>query len=128
MANPTLEMMHGMLYAKGLRMGHLSGVGRVVGAMTGGKMDVVPFGGAQIHDHAMTIARVPARLYYWNAELLVDTHLAIDRWYGFDMDTVLADAYNFEVRGVGRKNGLQRQRHADSGRGRPADQGAFRPG
>jgi len=103
MANSNLEIVHGMLYGKGLRFGHLSGVGRVVGAMTGGMMDVVPFGGAQIHDHAMTVARVPARKYYWNAELLVDTHLAVDRWYGFDMDTVLADAYNFEVEALGAK-------------------------
>jgi uroporphyrinogen-III decarboxylase len=103
MANPTLEMLHGMLYSKGIHIGQPSGLARVVGAMTGGTMDVVPFGGAQIHDHAMTVARVPARLYYWNAELLVDTHLAVNRWYDFDMDTVLADAYNFEVEALGGK-------------------------
>ena len=66
-------------------------------------MDVVPFMGPQIHDHAMTVARVPARKYYWDAELLVDTHLAVDRWYGFDSDTIVADAYNFEVEALGAK-------------------------
>jgi len=66
-------------------------------------MDVVPFGGAQIHDHAMTVAKVPARLYYWNAELLLDTHMAVNHWYKFDSGTVLADAYNFEVEALGAK-------------------------
>ena len=71
--------------------------------MTGDHADVVPFMGPQIHDHAMTVAKVPARKYYWNADLLVNTHLAVDRWYGFDSDTVVADAYNFEVEALGAK-------------------------
>ncbi len=103
MANPTLEMMHGMLYGKGLRFGHPSGLARIIAAMTGDHADVIPFFGPQIHDHAMTVAKVPARLYYWNAELLVDTHLAVDRWYSFDSDTIVADAYNFEVEALGAK-------------------------
>jgi uroporphyrinogen-III decarboxylase len=103
MANPTLEMVQGLLYSKGVHLGHPSGLARTVGVMTGGTMDVVPFGGAQIHDHAMTVAKVPARLYYWNAELLLDTHLAVNRWYNFDSGTVLADVYNFEVEALGAK-------------------------
>jgi uroporphyrinogen-III decarboxylase len=101
MANPTLEMVHGMLYGKGLRFGKPSGLARIIASMTGDHADVVPFMGPQIHDHAMSVAKVPARLYYWNAELLVDTHLAVDRWYGFDSDTIVADAYNFEVEALG---------------------------
>jgi len=101
MANPTLEMVHGMLYGKGIRFGHPSGLARVIAAMTGDHADVIPFFGPQIHDHAMTVAKVPARLYYWNADLLVDVHLAVDRWYGFDSDTIIADAYNFEVEALG---------------------------
>jgi uroporphyrinogen-III decarboxylase len=101
MANPTLQMIQGMLYSKGIHIGHPGGLARIIGAMTGGKMDAVPFMGPQIHDHAMTVAGVPARRYYWNAELLVDTHLAVDRWYGFDSDTIVADAYNFEVEALG---------------------------
>jgi uroporphyrinogen-III decarboxylase len=96
-------MIHGLLYSKGLHIGHPSGLARVVGGMSGGTMDVVPFLGPQIHDHAMTVAKVPARLYYWDARLLVETHLAVDRWYGFDSDTVVADAYNFEVEALGAK-------------------------
>ncbi|MGD0752551.1 MAG: uroporphyrinogen decarboxylase family protein [Anaerolineales bacterium] len=103
MANSTLEMVHGMLYGKGLRFGHPSGLARVIAAMTGDHADVIPFFGPQIHDHAMMVAKVPARKYYWDAELLVDTHLAIDRWYSFDSDTIIADAYNFEVEALGGK-------------------------
>jgi len=103
MANPTLEMLHGLLYSKGLRFGHPSGLARIIGAMTGGVMDVVPVMGGQIHDHGMTVARVPAGLYYWNAELLVDTHLAVNRWYAFDGSGVLGDTYNFEVEALGAK-------------------------
>jgi uroporphyrinogen-III decarboxylase len=103
MANSTLQMLHGMIYGKGLRFGHPSGLARIIAAMTGGRPDVIPFFGPQIHDHAMTVAKVPARLYYWNAELLIDTHMAVDRWYGFDSDTITADAYNFEVEALGAK-------------------------
>jgi uroporphyrinogen-III decarboxylase len=103
MANPTLEMIHGILYSKGLHFGQPGRLARIIGSMTGGAMDVVPFMGPQIHDHAMTVAGVPARKYYWDAELLIDTHLAVDRWYGFDSDTIVADAYNFEVEALGAK-------------------------
>jgi len=101
MTNPTLEMIHGLLYSKGLHFGQPSGSARIVGTMTGGVMDVVPFAGAQIHDHAMTVARVPARKYYWEAELLLDAHLAVNRWYSFDSGTILPDVYNFEVEALG---------------------------
>jgi len=103
MANPTLEMIHGLLYGKGLRLGQPSRTARIIATMTGDHADVIPFMGPQIHDHAMTVAKVPARKYYWNANLLVDVHLAVDRWYGFDSDTIIADAYNFEVEALGAK-------------------------
>lgn len=103
MANPTLEMLHGLLYGKGIRFGKLSGTARMSAALTGDHADVVPFMGPQSHDHCMTVARVPARKYYWDAELLVDVHLAVGRWYGFDSNTVIPDAYNFEVEALGAK-------------------------
>lgn len=103
MANPTLEMIHGLLYGKGLRIGQPGRTARVIATMAGSHADVVPFMGPQIHDHAMTVARVPARKYYWDADLLVDVHLAVNRWYGFDSDTIVADAYNFEVEALGAK-------------------------
>ncbi len=103
MANPTLEMLHGMLYGKGIRLGKPSGLARFIAAMTGGHADTIPFMGPQSHDHCMTVARVPARRYYWNAELHVNTELAVQRWYGFDAYTVVPDAYNFEVEALGAK-------------------------
>jgi len=82
MANPTLEMIQGMLYGNGLRIGKLSPAGRIIAALMGRHGDVVPFMGPQIHDHAMTVAKVPARRYYFDAHLLVDVQIAIDHWYG----------------------------------------------
>ncbi|MBN1314667.1 MAG: hypothetical protein JXA42_04345 [Anaerolineales bacterium] len=103
MANPMLEMVHGILYGKGLHIGKLTPLGRVFAMLLGKHGDRVPFMGPQIHDHAMTIAKVPARKYYWDAELLVDVHLAVNRWYGFDTQAIIADAYNFEVEALGAK-------------------------
>jgi uroporphyrinogen-III decarboxylase len=103
MVTPTLEMVHGILYGKGLRIGKLSGTGRVLATMLGKHGDVIPFMGPQIHDHAMTVAKVPARKYYWDAELLVDVQIAVERWYGFDTYTILPDTYNFEVEALGAK-------------------------
>ena len=103
MANPTLDMIHGLLYGNGLRIGKLSNLSRVIASMMGKHADRIPFMGPQIHDHAMTITEVPARLYYWDAQLLVDVHMAINRWYGFDTGTTIADAYNFEVEALGAK-------------------------
>jgi len=103
MANPTLETIHGLVYGNGIRVGKLSNLGRVIATMMGKHADRVPFMGPQIHDHAMTVAKVPARLYYWDSQLLLDVHLAINRWYGFDTGTIIADAYNFEVEALGAK-------------------------
>ena len=103
MASPTLELIHGLLYGNGLRFGKLSGNSRVIAAMMGRHADVVPFQGPQIHDHAMTVARVPANKYYFDAELLVDVQIAVERWYGFDTLTIIPDAYNFEVEALGAK-------------------------
>ncbi|MEA3326889.1 MAG: uroporphyrinogen decarboxylase family protein [Chloroflexota bacterium] len=101
MANPTMSMIHGMLYGKGLHVGKLDNLGRVIATLTGKHADRIPFMGPQIHDHAMHITKVPARKYYWDAELLVDVHLAVNRWYRFDSDSIIADAYNFEVEALG---------------------------
>ncbi|MFN2169413.1 MAG: uroporphyrinogen decarboxylase family protein [Anaerolineae bacterium] len=103
MAHPTLELVHGLLYGKGLRFGTLSGTGRVIAAMTGKHGDLVPFQGPQIHDHAMTVARVPASKFYFDADVLVDVHLAVEHWYDFDTISIIPDAYNFEVEALGAK-------------------------
>jgi uroporphyrinogen-III decarboxylase len=103
MANQMLELVQGLLYGNGLRIGKLSSTGRVFAMMMGKHGDTIPFMGPQIHDHAMTVARVPARKYYWDAKLLVDVQIAVERWYGFDTYTIIPDAYNFEVEALGAK-------------------------
>jgi uroporphyrinogen-III decarboxylase len=101
MAHPMLEMVHGLLYGKGLRIGRLGPTGRVIAALMGTRGDTVPFMGPQIHDHAMTVAGLPARRYYFDAKLLVDTQMAVMRWYGFDTPIITTDTYNFEIEGLG---------------------------
>jgi uroporphyrinogen-III decarboxylase len=103
MASETLEMLHGVLYGNGLRIGKLSKTGRVFAMMLGKHGDTIPFMGPQCHDHSMTIAKVPARRYYFDANLLVDVQIAVQRWYGFDSYTIVPDAYNFEAEALGAK-------------------------
>ena len=103
MVNDTLQLIHGLLYGNGIRFGKLSGNSRFIAALIGSRADRIPFMGPQIHDHAARIAKVPLRKYYWDAELLVNTQIAIDRWYRFDTYTVVADAYNFEIEALGAK-------------------------
>ncbi len=103
MVSQTLEILHGLLYGNGLRIGRLSPSARVFAMMLGTHGDTIPFMGPQIHDHAMTIAKVPARRYYFDAHLLVNVQIAVERWYGFDTYTIIPDAYNFEVEALGAK-------------------------
>ncbi len=103
MASTTFQIVHGLLYGNGLRIGKLSPAGRVFAMLMGKHGDVVPFMGPQIHDHAMTLAQVPAHKYYYDAELLVAGQLAVDKWYGFDTYTIIPDTYNFEVEALGAK-------------------------
>lgn len=101
MANTTVQIVRGILYGNGMRVGRLSSTSRVFAMMLGSHGDTIPFMGPQIHDHAMTVAQVPARRYYWDAELLVAVQVAVERWYRFDTYTIIPDAYNFEVEGLG---------------------------
>jgi uroporphyrinogen-III decarboxylase len=103
MANQMIDIAQGLLYGNGIHIGKLSQTGRIFATLLGRHGDTVPVMGPQIHDHAMTVAKVPARRYYWDASLLVDVHLAVDRWYGFDSYTIVPDAYNFEVEALGAK-------------------------
>jgi len=98
-----LSAIHPILWGNGLHIGKLDGQGRFLATMMGSHADMIPFQGPQCHDHAMTVARVPARKYYWDAELLVDTQIAVEHWYGFDTLTIVPDAYNFEVEALGAK-------------------------
>jgi hypothetical protein len=102
MANPTLGLIQVLLWSKGIRVGKLSGADRYMLGMMG-TPDKVPFPGAQMHDHSMHVARVPARKYYWDANLLVSVQMAVQRWYGMDGYTVISDAYNTEIEALGAK-------------------------
>ena len=101
MAHPMLQIIHGLLYGKGLRLGRPSPIGRVIATLMGRRADIIPFMGPQIHDHAMTVARVPASKYYFDAGLLVDVQMAVERWYGFDAPLITTDNYNYEVEALG---------------------------
>lgn len=58
---------------------------------------------AQMHDHAMTVAGVPAREYYWDARTFVKTYWEVAEYYGMDIITPVADVYNFEIEAMGGK-------------------------
>ena len=103
MANPTLEMLHGMLYAKGVRIGKPSGTARMIASMMGGNADVVPFMCPQIMDHVMHVSKVPARKFFFEPPINVDAHLAVCRWYKFDTNSAGGDPYNYEVEALGGK-------------------------
>jgi uroporphyrinogen-III decarboxylase len=103
MANPMLDIVRGLIYGNILPVGKLSPSARVFATLMGKRGDIVPFLAPQIHDHAMTVAKVPARKYYFDAELLVNAELAVERWYGFDAPMITADNYNFELEALGAK-------------------------
>ena len=98
----TLELIQGLLWSKGIHIGKLNNTSRSLASMMG-TPDYMAFPGSQMHDHCMTVARLPARKYYWNAELLVAGHTAVQRWYGMDGYMIAADGYNFEVEALGQK-------------------------
>jgi len=58
---------------------------------------------AQMHDHAMFLAGVPARTFYWDARTFVDTIAEVAAYYDMDNLMAVADAYNFEIEGMGAK-------------------------
>ena len=103
MASQILEVLHGILYGQGIRFGSLTSLGNMLATVTGKHGETVPFIAPQIHDHAMTVAQVPARKYYWDANLMVSTQIAVERWYGLGLFTVIPDSYNYEVEALGGK-------------------------
>jgi uroporphyrinogen decarboxylase len=56
---------------------------------------------AQMHDHAMALAGVPARTFYWDARTFVDTMAQVAAYYDMDNLMPVADVYNFEIEGMG---------------------------
>ena len=58
---------------------------------------------AQMHDHAMVVAGVPARKYYWDAKTFVQTYREVATYYGMDIIAPASDVYNFEIEAMGGK-------------------------
>jgi uroporphyrinogen-III decarboxylase len=91
----------GALYGKGLHLGKLNGVGRAAAAAVG-KPDHPP-SFAQMHDHAMHVAKAPAKRFYYEAPYFVDVMMAVANYYGLDLPLCLADVYNYEAEAMGAK-------------------------
>lgn len=58
---------------------------------------------AQMHDHVMTLTKTPAKVFYSDAEKLVDAFQAVGAYYGMDAMTPAADVYNGEAEAMGQK-------------------------
>lgn len=56
---------------------------------------------AQMHDHAMALAGVPARIFYEDARTFIDTMAQVAVYYDMDNLMPLADVYNYEIEGMG---------------------------
>ena len=56
---------------------------------------------AQIHDHTMVVAGVPASRFYHDATSFVDAQVAVQSYYGLDELEFINDAYNFEAEALG---------------------------
>jgi uroporphyrinogen-III decarboxylase len=46
---------------------------------------------------------VPAKKFYWDAEVHISTQMAVQRWYEMDGYTIIADVYNWETEALGAK-------------------------
>lgn len=58
---------------------------------------------AQIHDHTMRVAGVPAKTFYYEATPFVDAQVAVHSYYGLDDLTLINDVYNYEAEALGQK-------------------------
>ena len=72
------SMIQGLLYVQGGYRGELDQMGRIV-AMIAGKPDHPPVF-AQIHDHAMYLAGVPAKKFYYDPDGYSRDTYTYDRW------------------------------------------------
>ena len=97
----TGDMLHGMLYGFGLRVGKLNSASRMFATMFGRPDQLAVIG--QCHDHTMYVAQVPARRFYFEPQVNLDTQAMISQWYGFDTPMSGGDGYVFEVEALGAK-------------------------
>jgi len=109
-----IDMIKGFLYGKGLRFIKLNPSSRAVAA-TIGKPDYVPVIGAQIHEHALTVAKAdPERFFYKDGRYCVAIQIYVSKWYGFEQPVGMApEVYNYEVEALGGKL-LKNKKHMPS--------------
>jgi uroporphyrinogen-III decarboxylase len=58
---------------------------------------------AQMHDHAMMLAGVPAKKFYYDPLVNANVSSAASAYYRFDAPSVGFDAYNYEAEAMGQK-------------------------
>jgi uroporphyrinogen-III decarboxylase len=58
---------------------------------------------AQMHDHAMTLANVPATRFYYEPIAHVNTMVSVAAYYGFDAGRGSFDVYNIEAEALGQR-------------------------
>jgi len=59
--------------------------------------------GAQMHDHAMLLEKVPVKKFYWDANAFLASLYEVAAYYKIDRPQPQADNYNFEVEALGGK-------------------------
>ena len=58
---------------------------------------------AQMHDHSMTVAKIPAKEFYYDAKSMIKNSVDVSNYYEMDSCLGFADAYNYEVEALGGK-------------------------
>ena len=58
---------------------------------------------AQMYDHSMSLAKVPAKKFYSDATVHLNTIAAVAAYYGLDAATGGGDTYNYEAEALGQK-------------------------
>ncbi len=58
---------------------------------------------AQMHDHVMTVAQVPAKVFYYEPKPFVDAFEAVGAYYNMDNCNPFGDVYNYEAEALGQK-------------------------
>src|SRR3989337_185106 len=58
---------------------------------------------AQMPDHVMALAGIPAKTFYWDAGTFVDAMAKVTAYYDMDGLMPAADVYNFEIEAMGGK-------------------------
>jgi len=97
------SIVKGALYGLGVRRkGTLDGLSRVVASALG-HADYPSVVSAQIHEHAMTVAKVPAKKFFFDGKTAVETIYWVSKWYGIDIPMSFTDVYNYEAEALGAK-------------------------